>query len=159
MARRSIWRSERADASSGEPGLLPELANFVALGLEVDHDVRDRDLEALACARDDASFEPVRPAFGMGRDDHLVGAEGAERVLDRLQRVAVADLAARLDPGFAEPPEALLEPLARLLARAVDVGGEVSDGRVQRRRDDEHLGAVALGLPADLLAQRLTADC
>ena len=57
----------------------------------------------------------------MRRDDHLVGAESAERVLDRLQRVAVADLAARLDPRFPEAAEALLEPLARLLARAVDV--------------------------------------
>src|SRR3954453_13648063 len=94
----------------------------------------------------------------MRRDDHLVGAEGAEGVLDRLQRVAVADLAARLDPRFPEPAQALLEPLPRLLARAVDIGGEVPDRRVQRRRDDEPLCAVALGLLADLLARRLAAD-
>src|SRR3954471_1744927 len=94
----------------------------------------------------------------MRRDDHLVGAEGAEGVLDRLQRVAVANLAPRLDPRFPEPAQALLEPLSRLLARAVDIRREVPDGRVQRRRDDKHLCAVTLGLLADLVAQRLAAD-
>ena len=42
-------------------------------------------------------LEPVRAALGVRRDDDLVSAEGAERVLDRLQRVGVADLAPRVD--------------------------------------------------------------
>ena len=59
----------------------------------------DRDGEALARFLDDAALEPVRAALGMRGDDDLVRAEGPERVLDRLQRIAVADLALRLDAG------------------------------------------------------------
>jgi hypothetical protein len=40
-------------------GNAPGLANLLALGLEVDHDVRDRDGEAFACLRDEAALEPV----------------------------------------------------------------------------------------------------
>src|SRR5947207_11824116 len=120
--------------------------------------MRDRDREALARACDDAPLEPVRAAFRMRRDDHLVGAEGPERVLDRLQRIAVADLAARVDPRPAEPLEARLEPLLRLGAGPVLVGGPVPDRAVQGRRHDEHLGLVALAAAADLAAERLAPD-
>ena len=60
---------------------------------EIDDHVDDRDVVALARVLDDAALEPVRPPGGMGRDDDLVRGEGAERVLDRLERIAVADLA------------------------------------------------------------------
>ena len=46
---------------------------------------------------DDVALEPVRAAFGVRRDDDLVRTEGAQRVLDRLERVAVADLAPAVD--------------------------------------------------------------
>ena len=79
---------------------------------EVHHDVVDRHRVALARARDDASLQPVRAALGMRRDHDLVGAEGAERVLHRLQRVTVADLAARLHAVALELGQAAVEPLA-----------------------------------------------
>src|SRR2546430_14087111 len=102
-------------------------ANLFALGLEVHDHMGDRDREALARARDDAALEPVRAPLGMRRDAHLVGAECPERVLDRLQRVAVADLAARVDPGPPEPLEAGLKPLLRLRTGPVLVRGPVPD--------------------------------
>src|SRR5213595_2307265 len=98
--------------------------------------MRDRDREALARACDDAALEPMRTAFRMRRDDHLVGAEGPEGVLDRLQRIAVADLG----------------------AGPVLVGGPVADRAVQRRRHDENLGVVTLAAATDLAAERLAAD-
>ena len=61
----------------------------------------------------------------MRRDHDLVGAEGAERVLHRLQRVAVADLAARLHAVALELGQAAVEPLLRLRAGGVLVGGKV----------------------------------
>src|SRR5207248_5413881 len=120
------------------------LANLLALRLEVDHHVRDRHGEALPGAGDDTALEPVRPALRVRRDDDLVGAEGAELVLDRLQRLPVADLAARLDPRFAQARQARTEPLLRRRAGLVLVGGPVLERLVQRRRHDEHLLAVAL---------------
>src|SRR5437763_15498178 len=91
------------------------------LGLEVDAHVRDRDRETLAGTADDAPFEPVRPAFGMRRDDDLVGAEGPQRVLDRLQRLPVADLATRLDARFPQSRQAALKTLLGSVSRLVVV--------------------------------------
>ncbi len=75
-------------------------------GLEIDDDVRHGEVEALAGAVDDVPLEPVRAALRVGRDDELVGREGAERVLDRLQRIAVADLAARVESRRPASPRA-----------------------------------------------------
>jgi hypothetical protein len=94
----------------------------------------------------------------MRRDDDLVGAEGAKRVLHCLQRVAVADLAARLDTELAQPREARVQPLLGLRAGVVHVRGEGSDGRVQRRSDDQHLRGVVRGVLLDPLPQRLASD-
>ena len=69
----------------------------------------------------------------MGRDHDLVGAERAQRVLDRLERVAVADLAFRLDAVAPEPREARVQPLLGGGASAVLVGGPVPNLRVERR--------------------------
>src|SRR5919204_3594076 len=78
-------------------------ADFFSFRLEVDDHVRDRDGEALSGLLHDAALEPVRAPFRMRGQDDLVGAEGAEGVLDRLEGIAVADLAARGDPGLLEP--------------------------------------------------------
>ena len=93
----------------------------------------------------------------MRRDDDLVRAERAQRVLDRLQRVGVADLAACVDAR----PRASRARLASSRscaagARVVLVRGPVLERRVERRRDDEHLLADALGALVD---QRRAACC
>src|SRR6266849_5420279 len=86
----------------------------------------------------DPSLEPVRAALGMRGDDDLVRAEGAERILDRLQRVSVPDLSPCLDARSRELREALFEALLSCGARAVVVGHPVSNRGVQCGRDDEH---------------------
>ena len=53
--------------------------------------------------RDEVVREPVRAGLGVRRDDDLVGREDGERVRDRLERVAVADLAAGVDARGPEP--------------------------------------------------------
>src|SRR5438874_12080736 len=135
-----------------EPDLIALLA------LQIHNYVRNRDCKAFARAADDALLEPVRPAFGMGRDDDLVGPESAERVLDRLQRLAVADLAARLNAGLHQSRETSVEALLRSVPRLVVVRDPVLERRVQARRDDQHLGARALAAAANRIAQRLAAD-
>ena len=84
------------------------------------------------------SSQCERP-FGMRRDDDLVRAEGAQRVLDRLQRVAVADLALRLDAVTRELREAGVEPALGRRARAVLVRRPGPHLRVERGTDDEHV--------------------
>ena len=119
--------------------------------------MRDRDGEALSGRLDDVLLQPVRTAFGVGRDDDLVRAEQAERVLHRLQRLRVADLAPRVDPAGPQALQARVEPLLRLHPRVVLVGGPVAKRRVQRRGDDEHLLVVALRAAVDLVTQALAA--
>ena len=72
--------------------------------------MRDRDGEAFAGRPDDVAFEPVRAPFRMRRDDDLVRTEGAQRILHRLERVAVADLALGLDAITLELRQAGIEP-------------------------------------------------
>src|SRR5688572_6419853 len=99
-----------AAAGSDAPGAwTASAARLVQLfGLQIDHDVSDGHGEALPRSVDDAALEPVGAALGMGRDDDLVGAEGAERVLHRLQRLRIAHLAAGLEAGVGEPLQAAL---------------------------------------------------
>src|SRR5207237_10745718 len=94
----------------------------------------DRHREAFAGAADDAPLQPVRAAFGMGGDDDLVGAERPERVLDRLQRLAVADLAAGFDARLLQASEAAVEAFPRGVSRLVLIRGPVLARGVQRRR-------------------------
>src|SRR5438876_8046773 len=94
----------------------------------------------------------------MRRDDDLVGAEGAERVLDRLQRIAVADLTAGFDPLPAEPRETRVESLLRLRSGLVHIRRERLHRRIERRRDDQDLRRVTRAVLFDALAQGLTAD-
>ncbi len=74
--------------------------------------MRDRDVEAVLGRADDVSLEPVRAALRMGGDHDLVGAEGAERVLDRLERITVPNRAFRLNAVQPELREACIEPLS-----------------------------------------------
>ena len=64
---------------------------------------------------DYALLEPDRTALRMRRD-HLVGAERAQAVLDRLEGIRVADLALGRD---AEPAQPLQAPLEALCAAAL----------------------------------------
>src|SRR5439155_6663650 len=102
-----------ASSSGDSPTLRP------LFGLQVDHDVHDRDREALAGMLDDPTLEPVRPAFGVRGDDDLVCAEGPERILDRLQRVSVPDLSPRFDADRAELSKAPLQARLGGCPRAV----------------------------------------
>ena len=111
--------------------------------LQVDDDVRDRHGEALPRAADHAALEPVRPALGMRRDDDLVRAERPQRVLDRLERLAVPDLAARVDPRLPQPAQAradaqerLNESIAKLADAGVQARGEVGDGDPLQAMED-----------------------
>src|SRR6185437_8342239 len=90
-----------------------------AVGVEIDDDVGEADVEALAGAVDDAPLEPVRAAGRVRRDDQLVGLEGADRVLDRLQRVAVADLPLGVEAVGAHRLEAAVQPRLRGRTRVV----------------------------------------
>src|SRR3972149_8125684 len=65
------------------------------LGAGLDDYMRDRRVEALAGVGDDPALEPVRTTLRVRRDDDLVRAERAQRILDRLQRGGVAGLAPR----------------------------------------------------------------
>ena len=100
----------------------------------------DGAVVALRAASTRFALEPVRPALRVRRDDDLVRSEGAQCVVDRLERVAVADRAARFHPGGAHRRERGLEPLAGGGPRLVLVGHPVPERRVQRGRDDENLG-------------------
>src|SRR5436309_450327 len=93
---------------------------------EIDDDVRDRELEALPRALDEVLLQPVRPPGRMGRDDDLVRAERSQRVLERLQRISVADLAARGHSIRREARQAGVEPLLRRSARPILVRDPVT---------------------------------
>src|SRR6187455_2847195 len=106
---------------------------------DVDHDVCDRHVVAVACLLDDALLEPVRPAGRVRRDDDLVGGKLAERVLQGLEGIAVADLAAGADPCRREPCEARIQPRLRLHPRGVLVRRPRAHPGVERRAHEEHL--------------------
>ena len=99
--------------------------------------MRDRDVEAVSGRADDIALEPVRAALRMGGDHDLVGAESAQRVLDRLERIAVPNRAFRLDAVEPELREARIEPLLGGSSSAVLVRGPVPNLRVESGADDE----------------------
>ena len=97
---------------------------------------------------------------GVRDDDDLVGAEVTKLVLDCHQRIGVADLALRREAVLGGPRERRLEPLARLLALAVDIRRPVVRPRGQDRREHVELDAGSAGrrqLPAKLLTGQLRA--
>src|SRR6266545_3741224 len=125
---------------------------------EIDHDVCDRAREALARLLDEALLEPVRAADGMCRDDNLVGAERAQRILDRLEGIAVADLAADVEAGLSEVAYRRLYALLGRCARPVLVRKPVAERRVEGRGNDEDLDVAAPRAPDQLLAQHAPSD-
>ena len=129
----------------------------LGLGFEVDDDVRDREVEALACALDDSVLEPVRAPRRMGRDHDLIGREHPERILDRLDRVVVSDGAARVDSVLGEGGE---DSSRRICAavRAVSSSEVQWRIRVFRAGDDEHLRVALLRAAHDLVAEGAAGD-
>jgi hypothetical protein len=88
----------------------------------------------------------------MGRDDHLVGAEVSERIARGRNGILIADDPGRVDALPPQSDERPLEPLSRLAARLVDIGGEMLEpGSRQGRADQQDLGVrVALATGRDL---------
>ena len=149
---RSTSRSARAfpTASSRTPPSRSRTASRRALaplgwsarrGFEIDDDVRDREVEALARVLDDVPLEPVRAALRVRRDDELVRA----RRCAAHPRSPAADRRRRPLRGRSIPAArmAASEASSRSAAAArapVLVRDPVPQRRVQRGRDDEHLG-------------------
>ena len=79
------------------------------------HGVRDRDPEPLAGLREAVVLAVVAVALGVREDEHAIGGEGGQRVLERDGRLALSGVADCVDAG-------LLEPLDRLLLRGVRLG-------------------------------------
>jgi len=73
----------------------PSSRSEPALGFEVDDDVRHRQREAFPCVPDDNPARASSSAFRMRRDDQLVRRKRPHRIVDRLERIVIADLAAR----------------------------------------------------------------
>ena len=96
--------------------------------------------------------QPVRPVLRLRDDDDLLGGERPQRVLDRKQRVRVADAAGRGHARRREYLERALEPLRGGAARAVLCGRPEGDPAVQRGRDDEDLGVVQVHGRVDSVA-------
>src|SRR4029453_8848012 len=99
---RSTSRRSRASSAATPLG-------FRGLGLQVDDDVRDVHVEALARGADDPALEPVRLPGRMRGDDDLVRMESPDRIFDRDERVEVAHLAFRLDADLGQAAEGRIE--------------------------------------------------
>ena len=118
---------------------------------EVGHGTR----EAAAGAIREVAREPV-PPLRIARDDDLVGVEDAQRILDREQRVRIADPAVGVETRRAKRDERHLEPFVRRPARPVHVGDPVREPAVQRGDDDDDDGGRQLLEPCR--ADRLVRD-
>ena len=123
-----------------------------AVVVEVDDDVQHGLVEAHAGARDEVAREPVRALLGVRGDDDLVGREGPQRVLDGLQRIAVADVAVGDDPRGAQATQRRLEP-PFAAARAASL----SD--IQCRSREFSAGATTSTRPPTLRARKRIASC
>src|SRR5262249_41898163 len=126
--------------------------------LEIDDDVRDRNVVARTNRIDDTPFEPVRLARRMRRDDDLVRMEGVHRVVHRDEWVAVSHLPGRFDPHGLESLEGLGEALLRGLPRRIRVRGERLDPRVERGADDEELRLLTQRTRTDGAQELLALD-
>jgi len=94
----------------------------------------------------------------MGGDHDLVRGEAVEDVLDRLERIGVADASVGVDAFGLEPLEVAREaPLGRR-ERFVLVGHPVAHARVERGRDDEDLASFGRGPGADGLVEYRALD-
>jgi hypothetical protein len=94
----------------------------------------------------------------MCRDDHLVSPEEPQRVLHRLDRVCLADVAPRGEALAVERVQHVPQPLVCRRAGAVVIRRPVPDLAVQGGAHDEQLG-VRAGRPVlDLLSKRGAAE-
>ena len=114
--------------------------------------MRHGHVEASASGFDDSMLEPVRRAGRVSGDDDRVGGEAPERILERLQRISVADLAAHVETGASQSIEGCPQALGSGFASTVFVGGPRADSRVERRADDEDILGNPSGHPHDLVA-------
>src|SRR5215213_11759246 len=110
----------------------------------VDDHVANGRVEALLGLRDEPVLEPVLLAARVREEHDLVGVVGHERVLQGEQRVLLAGVARGVDAGVVETLDGLLLHGLGALDRGIGVGEEEALLRVQRGRDDEHLGAVGV---------------
>ena len=94
----------------------------------------------------------------MGRDDDLARAEGPDRIVDGDERVAITDLAMRLDPDRRQTSERDVEPLLSSLAGWILVGGVRLQARVQRGADDVELRPLGQRERADRAEELLALD-
>ncbi len=86
--------------------------------------------------------EPVRPLVRVRRDDHFVGVEADECVLERADRVCVADFTTRMETEFGEGRDRTGEPSLGP-ATGVIVADFVTDGCVRHGGHHQHLTTVA----------------
>ena len=77
--------------------------------------------------------------MGVECDDDLVRPEQPQGIVQSLQRVRVADVAASLDAESSERGEAVVQSPRCRPAGTVVVRGPVAQAVDQRRGDDEHL--------------------
>ncbi len=105
----------------------------------LDHDVPDRLVVPAAGIPDQVTLEPVRATLRVGGDHDLVGIEGAERVIDRLERVAVAHMADRLEALLTELCDRAREPELRVAPGTVFVRHPRLQAGVERRSHHDGL--------------------
>ena len=152
--RRACAAAEQTESDAPRSGARP----FRRLRLEVHDDVRDGLRQLAARLLHHAGLEPARALRRVGGDDHLVGREVAQRVLDGLVRVVViAELAADVQARLAHRRHRGLQPLLRVGDPLVDVGGPVLGRRARERRGDDQDLAAARPRPA--LRSRRAAPC
>jgi hypothetical protein len=84
--------------------------------------VGDRDGVLLAGPAHHLALEPVRALGRVGGDDHLDGPVQPQGVVERLERVGVAEVARRLQAGGPQRRERVGETLLGLLLGALQVG-------------------------------------
>ena len=88
--------------------------------------MRDRQLVALADAVQQVALKPVGLLRGVGCDDQFVCSEDGKRVLDRLERVGVADSAFGGDTASRELADGVVDALPGVGESCVGVGHHVS---------------------------------
>ena len=97
------------------------------------------DREASTGLADDVSAQPTRACPHLRRDHDVLGWKPVQRVLDRQERVRVADDTLGLDADEPEPLEAVAEPGFGHAACLFVVRGPVPQPGVERRGDDEYV--------------------
>ena len=105
------------------------------LGLQVDDDVGNGNLEALARGRDDIRLQPARFAVRPCRNQDFVCGKSAKSLVDRLQRVGVPDHAVGSDACRGEEGDGLVEPARGFGTPGVSLRAPVQGPGVERRRD------------------------